>query len=379
MGLVLPIVQNLTRSRRWGVFWAVISCFPGSLIWAYVFAEVSGSVTSTSSGWMAIYDTVLILAILILLWIGPFLAALVYLITTGDLTVGGEEVTYNLTRGLWGRRFWSEPLSTYTGVLYDYQRYGGTVGETSSDSVLTIELLHDDPIRTVILEKRENYFKHSSEMRQMWEEYAKLLNLPALRRTEDGIEARELEQLDVSAAELVQDGLVRYELESEAIPKEIDVVGSQDVLVLGLNYRTVSIWKTLGGLAFAVAISLIGAIFGGGVIVFVVGGLFLLAPLVEYLADRVTHYRLMVSPVFVKLAISMPWISDKVLRHLSATDIEEVNVVDRVINGKTQGAPAIHIEGDSGEIVVGTGLPVETLEWIKGCVLEVLARGRKRG
>jgi len=155
MGLVLPIVQNLTRSRRWGVFWAVISCFPGSLIWAYVFAEVSGSVTSTSSGWMAIYDTVLILAILILLWIGPFLAALVYLITTGDLTVGGEEVTYNLTRGLWGRRFWSEPLSTYTGVLYDYQRYGGTVGETSSNSVLTIELLHDNPVNSHSRKARE--------------------------------------------------------------------------------------------------------------------------------------------------------------------------------------------------------------------------------
>ena len=367
----MPIVKSLALSKRVGASLLFVSVLGGALVLPGVYAAASGG--WMDGLWWRIYCTTIMLFLAVIFWLAPFLLGLYFLVNKGSVTIDGASVSYHLSRSLMGPSRWSEPLNSYRGVLYAKESTHSHGTDTVVDE-FRIELHHDDPEKCIILEEGDDYVRG---MRKRWEQFAELLSLPALRQTAEGLEVRQVGELDSSVAEQVSAGTVSYESDEANIPYDVSVTMSKDALALGFACPSFTFGRAVYSLSAAVAFILIGSFVKGCSVFIAFGVLGIVGSLCALLHSRYASYELMVSPRYVRLAKVWPWNPEKHLKYIAAEEIEEVYIVAKTVNGKMQGGPELHIEGDSGEIVAGKGVSPETLEWIKACILEVLAADRE--
>jgi hypothetical protein len=276
-------------------------------------------------------------------------------------------------RGLMGVKSWSEPLSAYDGVL---RRTRLVRTKNSSYTLYMIDLVHPDPDRHINLytDTRETGF------REMWEEYAKRLRLPALEVGQGGMVRREAGDLDKSVAELIREGkvTVNYDvLSSHAAGLAVDFEGD-DVVITRTGPQNpwwgsaLSVLFPLVFVGVAVLVPDMGlfgrALFGG------VGILFEVLFVIGVYEDLTSRARLRVGPDGVRVN-KVKSRGETAGSFIPAGQLESVTIARK----DNQWRPALVVASDDESLRFGAGLPRRSLDFAMNAVLGKIATGARHG
>ncbi|MGM0568932.1 MAG: hypothetical protein ACQESB_06945 [Elusimicrobiota bacterium] len=127
--------------------------------------------------------------------------------------ISSKEV-YCIEKSLFGKKNWTEPLSSYQGVLKEHNVFRG---QNKRDHITwKINLKHKaDSSRNIELYSLSDYTKRKPEdYDETWKHFAGLLKLPLLEKTSEGIKSIELQHKDMSLKNKVRNGLGKID-ESE--------------------------------------------------------------------------------------------------------------------------------------------------------------------
>lgn len=284
-----------------------------------------------------------------------------------------DEVTHEW-RGLLGSGQWTEPLSHYDGVLAEATYHSG--GENSpsyTEYVLRLEHSEDEKKHVELYSSRAR-----EGFRGEHERYARLFDLPALLKTDDGVEVRDPEDLDKSVRERVAAGKMEVTFDPSRPPPgrhlRVRVEGDR----LAVRTRPGALGKA------GVLVPLIFALVGGGLIVLtvvpgvdappvlliVVGALFALLGIAGLVFGRTVVQELELSPAEVRSRWKTPF-GTVGERAIPAGEIEEVVV--RTPEG-SQGFTMVQAVSDTGTVHFGFGLSQEEQHWVRDCVIAVISK-----
>jgi len=275
-------------------------------------------------------------------------------------------------RRILGWKQWTVPLSSYAGVLmHDVYHSGGKNNASYTEYIL--DLHHEeDKKKTLRLWCCRSYEMHRSEC----ERYARLLDLPALVKTEDGIERREVDDLDKSVRERVAEGAMEVTFDASAPPPGEKLMVSVEGDGLVITTRGGALSKSARVLPVVFGLMAAGAIVGGTFVprqatyvLSAVGGIFFLMAIGITFAGRLLGQYLEISAAGVRTWWTHPWgrFAEKML---PADEIEEVVV--RTPQG-SQGFTAVVIMTDTDMAWWGWSLEDEELEWVRDCIVAVIS------
>lgn len=274
--------------------------------------------------------------------------------------------------GLRGARQWQEMLQSYRGVKSRTRRVRT---KNSSYTLYIIELLHEDDDKTIRL-----YTSRSERnWRGKWEAYARWLKLPALEEGLQGLVARDVEDLDKSVAELIDEGKVEvdYEvLKQKAEGLAVDIEG--DDLVVTRTGPQNGLLVSLLMLAFPLIFVYIGFFFDdiplAFGLIFGFAGLFFEALFIAAVVwDRISRHRLRIGPKTLRVCTIGPKGETKG-KTMPVAAVETVQVARR----ERQSAAQVMISSDRKKLRFGNGLPQASLEFAANAVLAKIAKHNGR-
>jgi len=120
--------------------------------------------------------------------------------------ISSKEV-YCIEKSLFGKKNWTEPLSSYQGVLKEHNVFRG---QNKRDHITwKINLKHKaDSSRNIELYSLSEYRgEKPSDYDETWKHFGGMLKLPLLEKTEEGIKSIELKHKDLSLKNKVREGL----------------------------------------------------------------------------------------------------------------------------------------------------------------------------
>lgn len=274
-------------------------------------------------------------------------------------------------RSVWGKkRIVKESIKNYLGVRFRVAFYQS--GLINSNKYI-IELYHKDPEKIVPL-----YISTSSEnVRKKWKEYARFFKLPALINTDEGLQTRELKNLDKSIKEMAKLGFVVDDYDAyEELPHGICFARRKDKIVL--KARKI-IWDAYNFIAWFV-------------IVFVGIGLVCMAFNPKaYQSDFAFGFYgmitimalILIAAIFVlfrkeKLVLKKHKIVHTHKYMMFSTKHNEINkdeieAID-VTQNPASGRFFVSIISDNKTIAFGAKLPIKTLQWIKRFLIHDVIR-----
>ncbi len=269
------------------------------------------------------------------------------------------------TRSLLRRRDWEAPLSAYRGVLKKRRKYG-------KNSYLYMVILKHagPPAEDVVL-----YQSTAPEnLRTRQEECARLLELPALIETDEGILERTPAELDRTVRQRVADGSleVRFDPASGPPGSGLSVRIEGDALLLRSRPSALNYLLVAPLLLFGLVVLLSGtrgmdvlrrAPAWVGVVCAAIGlgGVGWQLLVVE---------ELLVSPHQVRRRFTTAWGS-------FAEEAVPSDEVEEVYSGKSPdgiGGNRVQFVADSGAVSFGTSLTKAQRHWVRDCVIAVLSR-----
>lgn len=272
-------------------------------------------------------------------------------------------------RGLLGARQWREQISGYQGVLARTRRVST---KHSSYTLYLVDLKHDDDARTINLYTARG----DRHWRGRWEDYARRLGLPALEEGADGLVQRDVDDLDKSVTELLQEGkvAVNHDLLAQNGAKGVHAEARGDALVLTRTGPQNPLWGWLLGVAFPSVFIYFGLFFDDTPMIarFFLGGLgilFAAAFLWAGIWDRISRQRLVITPDYAHLHAVSPFGASKGKR-LAIAEVEGVEVQRGRKNDRRF---ALTIATDNKSLRFGLGLPAASLDYIRNAVLAQLA------
>ena len=114
-------------------------------------------------------------------------------------------------RGLSGSREWLEPISNYRGVLKQHSYW--TRDDTTrhgSRMIYSIRLIHDDPAKEIVLyEATSGMLMPPPDWVAKWKQYAGLLRLPVVEKTESGLSSSDVSDLEAPLIDKIRDGKLK--------------------------------------------------------------------------------------------------------------------------------------------------------------------------
>jgi hypothetical protein len=289
-----------------------------------------------------------------------------------------------------GQRDWREPLASYRGVrLREHHLRRGTVGNVESTKTYhVVELVHDDPRRTVPLHVRED----GAAPRDVQEAFARRFGLPALAPDREGEVARAVGELDrpLAAAPAARD--------PGPPPSGVTLTQRGDELriTVGLG-RTgrglVTLFWCALPLAFGVLVYQLDpwmGIVAGGMVTLFVGMILVLGRLVAGRDDR--PRAIVIDAATIRIDEPRPpgtfltrWlprpIPERAARRLRRDAVEQVRVDTYTSHSsRDEGAPTYHarlvIEGDEGQLtLVATAFDGAKLAWVRDYLAGVVLPG----
>jgi len=312
------------------------------------------------------------------------LAAVLFAVGTGLELIGAREwvrfeqwrfTPQDVTRkwlGLFGANEWTEPLSSYAGVLRRQEYHSG--GKNSPSYTLYILALQHGARkdRSVTL-----YSSRSPEgFRARHEEYARLFALPALIETQTGVEKRRPEDLGKSVRQRVAEGSMQVTFDPSAIPpgSRLTVRVEGDTLTVRTGRNTFGLASTLGPAAFLL----------GGVVILVLrlwprvripaallplAALGILIAASAFAALRLVSEELLISPKEVRKRWRHPWGTFRESA-VPAGEIEEVLILAPPGEQQT----AVQAITDKAVVHFGMWLPVRDKEWVRDCIIAVISK-----
>ena len=261
-----------------------------------------------------------------------------------------------------------EPLSNYLGVrlrvlfvqsgLFNKNRY-------------IIDLYHQDNNKIVPLYISTN----NKNIRQIWEDYAKTLKLPALSVGDRGLNSRAYEDLDKSVKELSKAGKLPFIASGNLpAPNSLSVNQKKDSIVIepkGIY------WDTFSTLFLFIAIAATFILLAGGVYLTIIGTTF---PLKYWIFGGITLLSILYFAV--RLLTSYILVLDnnhvRVTETLFGSELKSIKLAtDKIKNielsyNPTIGRYDLTIISDEKILAFGNRLPVTDLLWLKDFVIRKL-------
>jgi hypothetical protein len=354
--------KSLSLSRVKGGLFVAASCFPFTVFILGVGGE------SAMTGPMLVYSYVMLFLVFLVPGLVLLIAGLVHLLRIGSIAVTRDEVTYEISRALFGPRYWTERVENYRGVLLD-EIHLSAAGDSG-----TIErrlgLSHDDPCRCVCFDiSRED---GGATMRNLCRQYAGALSLPALRKDSNGIHELPVSRTVSKTSASQSPREVVYEIDESIVPDKIEVVNCKNSIDIQFDQGTLSVPIIVSMIVTGLGLIVAGIMIHDGVLLVVFGIVLTAFPVLLILIMRFIATRLSISSNSIREMTVYPG-GTAILKQLSADHVEDVHIADHFDGWKRGEELELYITSDDGDIVVGRGMPRDTLEWIKECVLCVIA------
>jgi hypothetical protein len=297
--------------------------------------------------------------------LGILIAGINSLFVQGEIRITNQDVTYTKS-SLFGTKKWIEPVSEYMGVLRSKeQRSRGTGNTRTTYTVYVLRLYHADTDKCIPLYESTT----STEWRSLWEDYARILNVPALDEVEGEIVSRDVGDLDKSVRELAEEGKLEIDFDpTAAIPKSINLeIGNNELVITFKKSKLKAIIVFIFVSSICNAMAYTGffynkSLFALGVIGIIVE-FFFVSFFLLFLNFKT---RLVLAPDKITLGTLGPKGPLKRNIVVNTADIEQV-----VINNA---GAVVLITDEDGEIpVVSCFSKTEEKEWIKNCILAIIA------
>ncbi|TVQ75086.1 MAG: hypothetical protein EA363_00940 [Balneolaceae bacterium] len=354
----LPAVYQGRGSRGMGFFLVIFALIWGGIPGLIFF----GMITSSE------YDpAMLFILIFPVIGIGILLFGLYNLTFRETIRIDAANVTRE-SQSIFGYKYWTEPLQRYPGVLQRTERRSG--GKNSSSYTLHIvELHHEDKKKRVTL-----YESRSSDgFRKTWEDYCRQLNKPALEVGKGKMVSRAVEDLDKSVRDLAREGKLAVDFDPRKPPPPgFDLRVDGDQLRVALPKTKNSLIGSLFIMAFAGVFIFIGFGIDDAPVAFGVIGIILLIIIMGGLVwNTISRNVLLIGREQVRILQETPW-GETGGSLLNTSEIEGVRI-GPVSEGTKQ--MAVLLVTDHQTRKIGAGLPADSMDWLKRCILAVITRG----
>lgn len=304
-------------------------------------------------------------------WVGTaiFLAGVHLAILRKEVGLDRERVSVR-SRGLVGRKAWSEPLANYQGVMLRSKWEAGGRNQ-HAHQVFLVELQHGDPMKTVeIFQSVQDKGWHAT-----WREVNLRFRLLALEETPGGVVATRPEDLEKSIREKMQAGALEIAFDPSVPPPAGLAVqaeaGGLDIRVLQRNWRSPGLWTGL-------ALILSGGILSSVLLAWRIPGPFMILLLAGFgvaaagqlLGFWLSRPRLRVGRESVVASLMTP-LGEMGRQAMDTARISGVQI--GAPKGQASGS-TLHILTDDGRVYFGAGLSPAALEWLRNCLLAAVAR-----
>ena len=355
----LPVVHKDKRSLGTGIFLMVFALLWGGLPTLFLIRTILSGDFEPGMLFVLLFS---------IIGLALFVFGL-KLVTTRRVIEISEETVHFTQRSLFGTKSWEEPLKNFKGVWSHSVYYSG--GKNSSGyTAYKLELLHPDRKKRLRL-----YESRSPEgLRARQQNYCRKLQLPALEGDDEAsLTVREVEDLGKSVGELAREGRIEVDFDpTQSPPAGVELAVEEDKLRITLPKSSNQCVGLLIGFVIGGVFAIIGFVVPDGPLLFgIVGVGIVLATIGGTIWSYITHPVVTVAPDHLHIAHMTPWGETKGT-HMDADAIQNIRVGKRV---KNQGSVALLVGKDDLPHAIGSGLPKDTLEWLRNCVLAVVARG----
>lgn len=279
-----------------------------------------------------------------------------------EVTIDSEKVTMR-KRTFSGFTEWTERIIKYKGLLYRAVFHAATKNNPSY-TMHIFELVHDDTSRNIVVCE----IRSTESMRKMHEEYCRMLNIPAVVMDAGAVEVRDAVDLDKSIKQLADEGKLDVDFDpGKPAPAGVKLRIIGDDLEITMHRKL-----NAGAFVSLLAVALIMIFAGYGTktnapLWFIIGAIMLFIAACMCISSYMIHEQVIVRKESVDTQIITPWKAIAANR-MYTKFIEDVRV-DKSI--KT-GIDVLYIESDEKVMTIGEGMSVETLQWIKRCILKVM-------
>jgi len=309
---------------------------------------------------LTFFDSVLIL---LGLWIIGVL--FVSYFTYKKVFYDGKKVTMIYRNIFGGRTTVKESLKKYIGVRFRVEFF--QFGFINKNKYI-IELYHDDPDKIAPL-----YISTKGHnIRQIWENYARLLNLPQIISTDEGIAVRETEDIGKSLQQLYAEGKIKNDFSSDSTaPKDISWVRKKDKTVIKnrqIHWDCYNILTAVGcGFCLLLFLLLLPDALRNVSVAILDGCLLLVAVL--FIIRLFTKDKLIIKPHKIVVVHKTFMFSRKKYDALK----ESLQAIDIAYSPVSEHYFLVFIGGDK-TMSFGRKLPVETLHWIRQFVIDDIVK-----
>jgi len=290
-----------------------------------------------------------------------FLSGLNTLFKVTTTTIDKCQIAFSF-KSLFRSKQWVEDLERYEGILYRDEYHSGGKNQRSF-TLYIVELYHTDKDKVVILHQSTS----SEGMREIWEDSCRKLNLPAVEKDGSSLIKRDVEDLDKSVRDLVKEGKISIHFDpSLTPPKGLKVNAAGDIFQVILTKDEFSLVGNVIALMIPGVIIWFGFAPKGGWPFLIVGIIIGLLMLQAMLWSALTKASIRIGEETLILNRITPW------GETAGTTIK-TSEIESVVVRKIKGYDEVLIKTDQQQVAIGRGLSVEALQWLKNCILTIIA------
>ena len=358
-------VSITDRSSLWLV---ILGWFFGTLLLCLGVFEMFSFITAEKAEGQSFIVVEIFSFIVIMIAIGLIVASFFSFVRYKKFFFDGKNFTIVYRPALGIKHQLTESVENYMGVrlrvlfvqsgLFNRSRY-------------IIDLYHKDSNKIVPL-----YISMKNKnIRKIWENYAKMFNLPALSVSDRGLIQRDCDDLDKSLKELAQEQKLPF-IASGKFPAPASVVVEEQLKSTSVEPRGIY-WDIFSALFLLVAIFSVLLLTAGGVYLTIIGttiplkywafGAFLLLAVIYFSMKLFNSYRLIIdnNSVHVITTLLGSPVSEQ------SIDVKKIENVELSYN-PTIDRYNLAIISDEKIINFGSRLPVNDLIWVRDFVIRKL-------
>lgn len=348
--------------------WVVLGWIFGTLLLCLGVFELFSFITAEKADGQSFIVVEIFSFIVILIAIGLIIASFFSFIRYKKFFFDGKNFTIIYRPALGIKHQLTESIENYMGVrlrvlfvqsgLFNRSRY-------------VIDLYHKDPNKIVPL-----YISMKNKnVRKIWENYAKMFNLPALSVGDRGLIQRECADLDKSLSELAKEQKLPF-IASGKFPAPASVIVDEQFKATSIEPNGIY-WDIFSVLFLLVAVFSVLLLTAGGVYLTIIGtsiplkywiwGALLLLAVIYFSMKLFNSYKLIIDNHTVRVVTTL--LGSSVAEE--SIDIQNIENVELAYN-PTIDRYNLAIISDEKVINFGSRLPVNDLIWVRDFLIRKL-------
>ena len=300
--------------------------------------------------------------VIILVGIGIIVALLASFVKYRKIKFDGEtfEVIYRPVLGK--KKTFKEPLKNYQGVELRIEFFQFGIFNRNRYIIELVNKKHEKSVPLYISLRSRN-------IRHIWKDYAKKLNMPALLRADNSLNKIEVDDLDKSIAELYKEKKIKLKYKEKApLPPYVVFTKKRDKTVVKANKVIWDAYNIIAWLLVGFVICLFAAIcclfvplaeatsFVGVILALVLMAAFIISSIFAlFRKDKVVIKDRKIVIVHKFMLFSVKY------EEIAKSEIEAIDVTYNPATGRN----FLSITGFNKTIIFGKKLPTRSLRWVE--------------